>query len=83
MLVMSGLMYAGQWFMFSAFEFSLTRSLRIIAICASIGLCVLLPVTGWVAESWLGRYPAIIVGLNSYVHSSCSIVPSCLCAAAI
>ena len=49
--------------MFSAFEFGLTRLLRIVAVCASIGLCVLLPVTGWVAESWLGRYPAILVGL--------------------
>ena len=44
-LVMSGLMYAGHWFMFSAFEFSLTGSLRIVAVCTSIGLRVLLPVT--------------------------------------
>ena len=37
--------------------------LRIVAVHASIRLCVLLPVTGWVAESWLGRYPNIIIGL--------------------
>ena len=49
--------------MFSAFEFSLTRLLRIVAVHASIELCVLLPVIGWVAESWLGRYQAIIIGL--------------------
>ena len=62
-LVLSGLMYAGHWFVFSAIEFSLTGVLRIIAVRVSIGLRVLLPVTGWVAESWLGRYPAICVGL--------------------
>ena len=49
--------------MFPAIEFSLAGSLRIIAVCAIIVLFVLLPVTGWVAESWLGRYPAILVGM--------------------
>ena len=28
-----------------------------------VALFVMLPVTGWVAESWLGRYRAIAVGL--------------------
>ena len=62
-LVMSGLMYAVRGFVFYAIEFSLKGTHRTILDCTYYAFFVLLPLTGWVAESWLGRYWAILVGL--------------------
>ena len=59
-LVMSGLLYAVHWFLYAAIYLS---NLKLALNYMHVAVLVLLPVTGWVAESWLGRYRAIFVGL--------------------
>ena len=49
--------------MFFAIKLSLKGTHRTILDCTYHAFFVLLPVTGWVAELWLGRYRAILVGL--------------------
>ena len=63
MLLMSGLLYAVHQFVYAAIHHSLPDNLKLVFDYVHIALYVLLPVTGWVAESWLGRYRAIAVGL--------------------
>ena len=63
MLLMTGLLYATHWFLYSAIAFSFSDNLKLSLDYVHVALFVLLPVTGWVAESWLGRYRAIAVGL--------------------
>ena len=58
-LVMSGLLYAVHWFVYYAVELCFIGTLRIILDFTHYALWMLLPVTGWVAESWLRRYRAI------------------------
>ena len=50
-------------FLYSAVAFSFSDNIKLALDYVHVALFVLLPVTGWVAESWLGRYRAIAVGL--------------------
>ena len=63
MLLISALLYATHWFLYSVIAFILPDILKLALNYVHVVLYVLLPVTGWVAESWLGRYRAIAVGL--------------------
>ena len=63
MLVMSGLLYVTHWFLYSSITLSLPDHFKGVLDYIHVALWVLLPVTGWVAESSLGRYRAIVVGL--------------------
>ena len=63
MLLMSCLLYAVHRFVNSAISQSLPHNLKLALEYVEMALFVFLPVTGWLAESWLGRYRAIVVGL--------------------
>ena len=71
MLLMSGLLYAVHHFVYAGIYLSLPDNLKLALDYVRVALYVLLPVIGWVAESWLGRYRAIAVGL---VFSSVTIL---------
>ena len=62
-LLMSGLLYAVHRFLYSAISLSIPHNLKLALEYIQISLFLLLPVTGWLAESWFGRYRAIFVGL--------------------
>ena len=70
-LLMSGLLYAVHHFVYAGIYLSLPDNLKLALDYVRAALYVLLPVIGWVAESWLGRYRAIAVGL---VFSSVTIL---------
>ena len=64
MLLMSCLLYTVHWLLYSAVALTLgSEDLQLALGYIHIAISVLLPVTGWVAESWVGRYRAIAVGL--------------------
>ena len=64
MLLMSGLLYAVHWLLISTLSLIISdHNLKLVLDNLHVAFWVLLPVTGWVAESWLGRYRAIVVGL--------------------
>ena len=62
-LVMSCLLFGVHWFVYWSIEFRVAGTYKVILDCAHYALYVFLPVTGWVAESRLGRYRAIFIGL--------------------
>ena len=63
MLLMSGLLYTTQWFIYSSIALSLSGHLKAVLNYVYVAMWILLPFLGWVAESCLGRYRAIVVGL--------------------
>ena len=64
MFLMSGLLYAVHWFLLSTLSLTISdHTFKLVLDNVHVALWILLPVTGWVAESWLGRYRAIVVGL--------------------
>ena len=69
-LVMISLWSGALWFVYWSIE---AGTYKTILDCTHYVLWVLLPVTGWVAESWLGRYRAIVIGLimSTLTASSC------------
>ena len=62
-LVMTILLYTVHWFLYSAIYFQLERQFSFVFECLHDSLWAVLLLTGWIAESWLGRYRAIVVGL--------------------
>ena len=60
---MSGLLYTVHWFMFYSITFILPGRLQFTTVYVHPAGYILLPVTGWIGESWLGRYRAIVFGL--------------------
>ena len=61
-LVWSALFTATDWFGYFSLYLALQSDLQFGYECAYYAVWVLLPVTGWAAESWLGRYRAITTG---------------------
>ena len=63
-LVSSAFLYAVHWCVYTSIKLCLPRNLGFALDCAHFAVwIVLLPVAGWIAESWIGRYRAIVAGL--------------------
>ena len=67
-LLMSDLLYIVYWFMISTVEHASAQPGHLYLPTASLvyiyhACYILLSVTGWIGESWLGRYRAILFGL--------------------
>ena len=62
LLVWNALLNATQCFVFESIYLALPSDFQFGALCTFYTVWLLLPVTGWVAESWLGRYRAITTG---------------------
>ena len=63
-LVSSAFLYAVHWCVYTGINLSLPHNSGLALDCAHFALwIVLLPIAGWIAESWMGRYKAIVAGL--------------------
>ena len=67
LLISCALLYNVQWCLFSSLTFYLTdhsdSNLQSAFTYAYYASWALLPVAGWIAESWIGRYKAIVGGM--------------------
>ena len=63
LLVMTGLLYSATTCVIIAVKIIFTQDLGYAFDFVLYAGFLLLPVTGWVAESWIGRYQAIIAGM--------------------
>ena len=61
LLVWGALPNAGQWFVYAGLHIALLSELKFVFKSVYFALWLLLPVTGWVTDAWLGRYRAITV----------------------
>ena len=63
-LASSALLYLVQWCMIGCLKLSLQDDkLEYAFSCVYYTIWIMLPVAGWIAESWIGRYKAIVAGL--------------------
>ena len=73
-LLLSGLTKGAHLCVYNAIYVSFQGNFRLAFAYTGFALWVLLPVTGWVAESWLGRYRVILVGLMLSVATNLMIL---------
>ena len=74
-LLMSGLVYAVHWLVYSSIALSLPENFRFLLDCAHPAFYVLLPVTGWVAESMARKISSYCYRI--VIHYSSCIILSC------
>ena len=63
LLAWNALLNATQWFRYLSLYLAIESDLQVFIFVAYHALCLLLPLIGWVAELWMGRYRAVIASI--------------------